>query len=95
MQCQTVRPGTECFFWKKAGCSHPGNTCYEITEQCGECANVVPQDERKFCTLYPKPEAKWALSTCTSATHIADEKPPEKVVKINPLKASKRAAGRK
>jgi hypothetical protein len=42
----------------------------------------------------PKPLAKWRNGNCNFATHI-QRKVEEQVQKINPLKASKRAAASK
>ena len=48
----------------------------------------------KFCSSFPSPAQKWQASNCTMATHLKKaEKAAEQ--KVNPLKASKRAAGKK
>lgn len=92
MQCQTVRPGVECFFWKKSGCSHQGNSCNQIVEQCQGCSNIIEFEGEHFCRRYPNPEAKWLIGKCNLATHIQIEEPKVEQKAINPLKASKRMA---
>jgi hypothetical protein len=34
MQCQTQKPGIECLFMKKTGCSYGGGKCLTIIESC-------------------------------------------------------------
>ena len=65
-----------------------------IIEQCDGCERIVEEDKAKYCKTYRSPEAKWRLGLCNFATHA---KPELKLVKVrvNPLKASKRASRRK
>lgn len=65
-----------------------------IIEQCDGCERIVEQDSAKYCRTYRSPEAKWRLGLCNFATHA---KPELKLIKVrvNPLKASKRASRRK
>jgi hypothetical protein len=42
-----------------------------------------------YCRTYPDPAAKWRYGACNFATHVKGEMKQE--VKMNPLKASKRA----
>ena len=64
-----------------------------IIEKCEGCSRIVEKDAGKFCQTYVNPAAKWKLGLCNFATHA---KPEIKVVKvrINPLKAAKRASRR-
>lgn len=66
----------------------------QIVEQCSGCDRIVEVEEKQYCKTYANPAAKWRLGICNFATHI---KPETNVVqtRINPLKASKRAAKRK
>ncbi|MBI5556520.1 MAG: hypothetical protein HY885_02675 [Deltaproteobacteria bacterium] len=67
---------------------------HPIVEQCEGCERIVEANNNKYCQAYSFPEAKWRLGICNFATH----KKPEIVVstiKINPLKAAKRASGGK
>ncbi|MDF1615081.1 PxxKW family cysteine-rich protein [Desulfurivibrio dismutans] len=65
-----------------------------IVDQCEGCGRIVEAGADKFCRTYALPAAKWRQGLCNFATHAK----PEIVaaaVKVNPLKASKRAAAKK
>jgi hypothetical protein len=74
------------------GCSFNGGRCHTVFEQCEGCGKIKEYTGGQFCTTFGNPEAKWALGRCNFATHVKGEKQVEK--KINPLKASKRGAGK-
>ncbi len=62
-----------------------------IVEKCEGCDRVVEAEGNKYCHTYLYPQAKWRLGICNFATH----QKPEIVVasiKVNPLKAAKRAS---
>ncbi len=61
-----------------------------IVEQCNGCDRVRTFEEQEFCASYPTPAKKWSQGRCNFATHIKAEASVK--VKVNPLKASKRAA---
>ncbi len=65
-----------------------------VIEACEGCERIVEENDVKYCKTYINPAAKWRLGICNFATH---KKPEIKVVKvrINPLKASKRASRRR
>ncbi len=65
-----------------------------VIEDCDGCDRIVAVDNSKYCQTYINPEAKWRLGICNFATH---KKPEIKVtkVRVNPLKAAKRASKRK
>ena len=64
-----------------------------VVDKCEGCDRVREFEEEKFCSSYPAPERKWAEGRCNFATHVkADVKA---AAKVNPLKASKRAAKRR
>jgi hypothetical protein len=65
-----------------------------IIDKCEGCGRIVENENAKFCRSYVNPAAKWKLGFCNFATHA---KPEISVVKIrvNPLKAAKRASKRK
>lgn len=65
-----------------------------IIEKCTGCDRVIERNDQKYCKTYATPEAKWKLGLCNFATHQKAEFSTAKV-KVNPLKASKRAAGKK
>ena len=55
-----------------------------VVEKCEGCDRVRTFEEQQFCGRYPHP------GRCNFATHIKTES--GKAAKVNPLKASKRAA---
>lgn len=62
-----------------------------VVEKCSGCDRIVEENGVQYCQTYLNPEAKWRLGICNFATHV---KPEIKVakVRINPLKAAKRAS---
>ncbi len=93
MQCNTTRPGTECLFMGKNGCTFIGGTCFEVVEQCEGCARIITLDTGRFCAVYPHPAMKWRRGLCNFATHVKKEiEKDASGKKINPLKAAKRAS---
>ncbi|MBN2233216.1 MAG: PxxKW family cysteine-rich protein [Deltaproteobacteria bacterium] len=95
MICQTVRKGQECFLWKPSGCSYKDGECHPTVEQCEGCARMVTVGDIPYCTTYPNPASRWiAGNTCVMATHVK-RNIEEIKQKINPLKASKRAAAKR
>ncbi|MDD3618620.1 MAG: PxxKW family cysteine-rich protein [Desulfobulbaceae bacterium] len=73
---------------------YAGQSFQPIVEQCEGCERIVEEEGARFCRSYLNPAAKWRQGMCNFATHA---KPELKLVKvrINPLKASKRASRRK
>ncbi|HER62784.1 MAG TPA: hypothetical protein ENO11_02255 [Desulfobacteraceae bacterium] len=65
-----------------------------IIEKCEGCERIVEEGSVKYCKTYKNPEAKWHLGLCNFATHAKPELNLVKV-RVNPLKASKRASRRK
>lgn len=65
-----------------------------ITEKCEGCERIVDVETNKFCKTYIDPEAKWRLGICNFASHVKPEIEVQKV-RVNPLKASKRASSKK
>ena len=91
MICATTKKGVECFFMTRKGCSFNGGTCHEIVAQCQGCGHVIAVADKNYCQAFPDPASKWVFGSCNLATHVvrkfaAAEK------KVNPLKASKKAA---
>lgn len=62
-----------------------------VIEKCVGCDRVVEQEGITFCSTYVNPEAKWKLGFCNFATHAKPEIAVIKV-RVNPLKAAKRAS---
>lgn len=94
MQCETLKRGVECIFMKKTGCSYNSGQCYPIVENCEGCARVVEFEAGIFCSNFPNPAQKWQRGSCSMSSHVK-KAPAAAEQKINPLKASKRAAGKK
>ena len=64
-----------------------------VVEKCDGCERAVKHESGgTYCTSYAQPERKWAMGACNFATHVRAEVTGAGKVKINPLKASKRAA---
>ena len=61
-----------------------------VVEQCNGCERMREFDGEQFCSSYPAPARKWAVGRCNFATHAKTQA--NAAAKVNPLKASKRAA---
>ena len=72
------------------GVSVNGFVLTPIIDKCEGCDRVREFEEQKFCSSYPVPERKWSEGRCNFATHVKAEH--HAAAKVNPLKASKRAA---
>ncbi len=94
MQCITLKKGIECAFMTSKGCNFNGGRCHSVVDTCEGCSRTVTFDEATFCAVAPNPASKWARGSCNFATHL-ERKAVETNLKINPLKASKRAAASK
>jgi len=73
---------------------HRSGFFHPIIDKCEGCERIVETNNSKYCQSYAMPEAKWKLGICNFATHVKPENSTNQV-KINPLKASKRAAAGK
>ena len=91
MICTTVRNGKACPFMTAEGCSYNGGICHEVVEQCDGCNRSVQFESGWYCGTFPEPAMKWRNGDCNFASHVA-KKAEAKSNKVNPLKASKRAA---
>ena len=78
-----------------AGCTYEAGTCHQIADDCEGCAHVVEQKSGKFCEAYPEPAAQWEQGICPFASHQRYVPSAKEVISTNPLKASKRAGGRR
>ncbi len=61
-----------------------------IVDQCNDCDRIREFEGEQFCSSYPIPERKWVGGRCNFATHVKLKV--AAAAKVNPLKASKRAA---
>lgn len=90
--CRTIRKDEQCAFAGKGGmCEYIGDKCYQIVEDCNDCNNIVIYNEKSYCKIYMSPDAKWYSAECCPMCTTKEKKIKEGQ-KINPLKASKRAA---
>ncbi len=62
-----------------------------VIEKCDGCERTVEEGGNRYCKTYISPEAKWRLGICNFATHVKPEIKVSKV-RVNPLKAAKRAS---
>jgi len=93
MICTTIRNGMDCPFMTAKGCGYKGGVCLAIAEACSGCGRSQEFATGWYCTSCPDPSIKWKNGNCNLATHIVIE-PVAAKAKVNPLKASKRAAGK-
>lgn len=93
MQCVSLKKGVECAFMTRKGCNFNGGHCHPVVENCNGCSKTITVSEQTFCAVSPQPATKWARGNCNFATHL-ERKVAEKTQKLNPLKASKRSAGK-
>ena len=91
MVCTNVKQGIECFFMGKTGCQFNGGSCHAVVEACIGCQKAKEFAAGNYCLIFPEPATKWRSGKCNMATHI-EKTPVKESAKLNPLKASKRAA---
>ncbi|AMK11741.1 MAG: PxxKW family cysteine-rich protein [Pseudodesulfovibrio sp.] len=75
-----------------AGLNYKGVIMEPVVEKCEGCERIVTFEEEGYCPTYAQPSRKWASGVCNFATHVRAEVDKTGKVKVNPLKASKRAA---
>jgi hypothetical protein len=74
------------------GLQFKGVILQTIADKCNGCDRIAEFEGEKYCMSYPEPAKKWARGACNFATHVKASVDKAGKVKINPLKASKRAA---
>ncbi len=79
---------------KETAVSYTERNFKPVIDKCAGCDRIVEENESKFCNSYINPEAKWRTGICNFATHAKPEITVTKV-RVNPLKAAKRASKRK
>ena len=94
MHCDTVRKGVNCSFMTKKGCNFNEGRCLTIIDKCQGCNRTSSFEDGVYCLVAANPASKWNKGDCNFATHL-ERKQVEEAQKINPLKASKRAAAAK
>ncbi len=96
MHCVSIKPGLECAFMSKKGCSFNGGKCRPVVEACQGCERLLSLELGNYCGVFPDPAAKWRMGPCNLATHVKNgKKEAAATQKLNPLKASKRKAARR
>lgn len=74
-----------------AGVKVNGVVLQPIIDKCEGCDRARAFDGQTYCSAFPAPASKWRMGNrCNMATHIQVQQ--AAVQKVNPLKASKRAA---
>jgi hypothetical protein len=63
-----------------------------VVDKCEGCERIKEDNGLRRCTSYTEPEAKWSMGVCNFATHVKASVDKQGKIKVNPLKASKRAA---
>ena len=59
-------------------------------DKCEGCGRVRDFEGAQYCSSYPMPASKWTMGNCNFSTHTRVMQAAQG--KVNPLKASKRAA---
>ncbi len=75
------------------GMLYKGVICQPVVEKCEGCERQGAFEGQNYCFNYQLPSSKWAMGRCNLATHV--KAATQAAAKVNPLKASKRAAGGK
>jgi len=104
MECTLLEGPVECHFAQRGGdnsanrCGYNGESCLNVVEECfsgddeKSCEHIIELPKGKFCSRFPNPVNRWARGRCPLATHIKMDFAVPLEKKLNPLKASKRAA---
>lgn len=74
------------------GLSFKGVIMSPVVESCTGCERIAEFETASYCPTYAQPDKKWARGICNFATHVKATVDKEGKTKVNPLKASKRAA---
>ncbi len=94
MICTTVKEGEECVFMTAEGCKYNGGSCKPVIEACSGCSKVKEYAVGQYCAASPEPAIRWKSGKCNLATHVK-EAAGSNNKKINPIKASKKAAAKR
>jgi hypothetical protein len=72
------------------GMVYKGALFNPIIDKCDGCSRIRNFEGVQYCSSYPMPAGKWSLGDCNFSTHTRVVQAAQG--KVNPLKASKRAA---
>ncbi len=92
MQCDTIKKGVECTFMTSGGCNYKQGQCHPVVDKCEGCERTHEFSGQLYCKSYADPAMKWEHSACNFATHVQATVDKYGQVKVNPIKASKRAS---
>ena len=73
------------------GMLYNGAVFQPVIDKCEGCSRIREFAGSEYCSSYPLPTAKWSMGACNFSTH-ARAATAGAQAKVNPLKASKRAA---
>lgn len=90
-KCITVRMNRFCPFMGAKQCTFTDGHCNPVVDKCEGCKNTETYNESLYCKTYMNPESMWLAGRCPMCT-VQLEKVKVVEQKINPLKASKKAA---
>lgn len=79
---------------KQTAVSYSDGNFKPVIDKCEGCERIVEDSGSQYCQSYLNPAAKWRLGICNFATHAKPEITIAKI-RVNPLKAAKRAASKK
>ena len=79
-----------CSFESNGVCTREEH-CEPCISECHPCGRIVAGLGTHYCASYPVPQTQWRRGICPLSSHTNVNA--ETVVKLNPLKASKRAWG--
>lgn len=73
------------------GMLYNGALFHPVIDKCEGCGRIREFEGTQYCSSYPLPTAKWSMGICNFSTHARGTGNGTQT-KVNPLKASKRAA---
>lgn len=73
------------------GMMYNGALFQPVIDKCEGCGRVREFEGAQYCSSYPMPSSKWSMGVCNFSTHARTSQGAAQG-KVNPLKASKRAA---
>jgi len=74
------------------GLTFKGIIMTPVVENCTGCERITLVEGLSYCPTYAEPSKKWTRGICNFATHVKGTLDKQGKTKVNPLKASKRAA---
>ncbi len=60
MHCETLKPGIDCTFMTKKGCSFNGGSCKTVVTECEGCDRILGSNGSSFCASFPDPASQMA-----------------------------------